>query len=436
MYSNRFFFSKLLYVLDYFFEFYFSIIGVINFNGKHGCQKCNVLGEYNKTFRRMTFPNIDSERRTDASFRARHIKQHHKEVSPFEKLNIDMIYDFPTSDTLHLLDLGVMKKCMLRWVFGEKGYIRKWKKEKIENVSCLLEMCQKYMPNEIHRAVRNLSCLRKWKGLEFRTILLYVGMSVFKDVLNESEYYHFLLLCCAVRICSSEIYNDMLPIAEKMYRSYIQMYIALYGTHLIGSNVHLLAHIVEDMQHSNVKNIIELSTYKYENCLRLLGLTLKHGYLPLEQVSRRILESMQLRPNENIFETKPFSPQVFYADRQGSTRKIIYNKIQISPDIMLSNKQFSNTWFLTKNNDIVKFKFAVKESGKINLFGMIIANKNSFFANPIASSKLKIFISDGKANDELHIFELNSIFAKMICLPYKELFLFMPLIHSLELNFE
>ena len=35
---------------------------------------------------------------------------HHKCTSPLEELEIDMVEDFPVSDSLHLIDLGIMKR--------------------------------------------------------------------------------------------------------------------------------------------------------------------------------------------------------------------------------------------------------------------------------------------------------------------------------------
>lgn len=191
------------------------LVGTVNFNAKHGCQKCTTIGVYCSKFRRVSFPKLDATRRSDNSFRERADEDHHKEKSPFENLKIDMVRAFPTSDSLHLLDLGIMKRCMVRWIFGEKEYKRKWSKNTINNVSNLLENCQQYMPMEIHRAVRNLICVKKWKGLEYRTILLYIGMVVFKDILNNEEYSHFLTLCCAVRICMSSCYKNYWGIAEQ-----------------------------------------------------------------------------------------------------------------------------------------------------------------------------------------------------------------------------
>lgn len=66
---------------------------------------------------RMSFPRIaetDVERarelRTNELFRDRFQPEHHKEFSILEQLPIDMISGFPTSDSLHLLDLGVIKR--------------------------------------------------------------------------------------------------------------------------------------------------------------------------------------------------------------------------------------------------------------------------------------------------------------------------------------
>lgn len=94
------------------------IQGTVLFNHKSGCQQCTTVGEYNREFRNVSFPNIDAKRRTNEEFRNRVQPSHHKEDSPFEELGIDMIRAFPTSDPLHLLELGVMRRCLYRWVFG------------------------------------------------------------------------------------------------------------------------------------------------------------------------------------------------------------------------------------------------------------------------------------------------------------------------------
>lgn len=58
----------------------------------------------------MTFPRINAELRTDTNFRNRSQSEHHKLKSIMEDLPIDMVRSFPTSDPLHLFELGIMKK--------------------------------------------------------------------------------------------------------------------------------------------------------------------------------------------------------------------------------------------------------------------------------------------------------------------------------------
>lgn len=169
--------------IDAKYEIFLST-GTVLFNSKYGCQKCSTVGEYIKDSHRMCFTKLDAPRRTNETFRNRDHPEHHKEKSPFEVLFIDMIASFPTSDPLHLLELGVMRKCLYRWVFGEKSYLRKWSKALIDLVSRLLRQCENDMPVDMHRAVRGLDSLKHWKGLEYRTMLLYVGCVVFKQVIT------------------------------------------------------------------------------------------------------------------------------------------------------------------------------------------------------------------------------------------------------------
>lgn len=157
-------------------------LGTVLFNHRNGCQQCETFGVYSKEFHSMSFPILDSKRRTNQSFRDRTQPQHHKIRSVIEDLPIDMIASFPTSDPLHLLELGVMRKLMYRWVYGNKSYKHKWSKPLVGLMSRLLLQCQKHMPMDIHRAVRSLESLRHWKGLEYRTVLLYVGVVALKEV--------------------------------------------------------------------------------------------------------------------------------------------------------------------------------------------------------------------------------------------------------------
>lgn len=119
----------------------------------------------------MTFTAIDSPKRNNDDFRSKMYGQHHKSDSPLLKLNIDMIEDIPVSDSLHLIDLGLMKRLLIGWRDGNFGtYLTKWSARDIYEVNNFLSECQ--MPAEIHRSVRSLDVLAHWKGSEYRCFFI------------------------------------------------------------------------------------------------------------------------------------------------------------------------------------------------------------------------------------------------------------------------
>lgn len=203
--------------------------GTVNFNHYFGCQKCTAQGVFDKVLRGMSFPNINGTLRNDDSFRSQRQPNHHKTKSLIEKLPVDMIRDFITSDPLHLLELGIMKKYLRRWTNGERGYQFKWQEHEKLLVNAMLVQANYETPSDIHRAVRVLQDLAYWKGTEYRSFLLYFGIIVLKDVVSEAEYNHFLWLFCAVRICSSDHYAEYIPIANILFNEYNEGYCALFG---------------------------------------------------------------------------------------------------------------------------------------------------------------------------------------------------------------
>ncbi|CAB3245038.1 unnamed protein product [Arctia plantaginis] len=96
-----------------------AIIGVCNFNAKHGCLKCVTVGEYSYLSHTVTFPETICHPRTDQEFREKKYGNHHKKDSPLLKLPVDMTQNFPVADSLHLVDLGIMKRLFVVTVILE-----------------------------------------------------------------------------------------------------------------------------------------------------------------------------------------------------------------------------------------------------------------------------------------------------------------------------
>lgn len=253
-------------------------------------------------------------------------------------------------------------------------------------------------------------------------------------MLPDNEFNHFLKLFVAVRIVSCGIYSKYFPIASKLFKKYIEEYALIYGRQDVGSNVHNLCHIIEDMENCNVKNLMEISTYKFENALRMLKLNLKHSNRALEQAVCRTIEQNELTSNSqsNHIQSTKFEPKVsfsFYSEGQK-----LFKKIEFAPNIILSVRNSNNSWFMTKSKEIVKLEYVESNDGlSFKLYGKKIEKKEMFFESPINSMRLDIYECDIKFDDELKAYDLNCIEAKMMCLSYKNKIVLMPILHTLEI---
>ena len=84
------------------------------------------------------------------------------------------------------------------------------------------------------------------KATEFRLILLYIGPLIFKGLLDNDVFEHFLLLHASMRILCC-------PSLSKKYRNTAKLYlqkefdgfISIYGLQSAILNVHNILHIVD-----------------------------------------------------------------------------------------------------------------------------------------------------------------------------------------------
>lgn len=146
--------------------------GIVNHNATQGCQKCTVRGR--RINNRVCYAGTNYPVRTNSEFRSRAIPKHHREDSIVERLPINMIEDFVIADELHLLHLGVMKKCLLMWKDGQVNSSEKWTHANVRTLNEMLKSINNDMPTDIHRSVRGIDCIKFWKGTELRTFLLYL----------------------------------------------------------------------------------------------------------------------------------------------------------------------------------------------------------------------------------------------------------------------
>lgn len=179
-----------------------------------------------------------------------------------------------------------------------KTISRLWSEKDIEEISRSMLRYNETRPIEIHRKIRPLSQIHFFKATEFRTIILYLGIVLFKDFLPRNEYEMFLKMFCAVLICPTKKYAPYLPLARTLFIEYIEVYIATHGVGSITSNIHNLSYVVDDVELFG--ELSTFSAYEFENCLHLMKLLLKQCNKPLEQLARRLHEiALTTRPTSS-----------------------------------------------------------------------------------------------------------------------------------------
>lgn len=415
------------------------IEGVYNSNHRYGCLRCTVEGKHSS--HRMSFPAIDCSLRTDESFRNRLHPEHHKTTTPLEQLPIDMVNDFPTSDPLHLLELGITKTFLSVLKKGRRSQNSSLdiidrpalRDSDMKAINDSLETINSTIPHEIHRSIRSIDNLAYWKGTEFRTFLLYSGMVALKGNIEKELYDHFLILSCAATLCSSETYkkyvvkrNGLPSLTEMLFRDYIEQFITLYGEQTISSNVHNLCHISNDIERFG--NLNHLSTYPFENCLRIIKMDLKKCNRPLEQISRRITERAS-NESSKLFQCKSVSYPILKYPLAGQQNA--FSTINLNSGFQLSCKRLGDKWFLSKDRNIMEMQMVIRNNtGKIMLVAKRIKEKENFFSKPFYSSFINIYLTNGETEEECYC-SLEQILCKMFCMKYETKYVFVPLLHTM-----
>lgn len=319
-------------------------------------------------------------------------------------------------------------RLLLLWIGEVKSYPRSWSNAQIDEISALLLKCNQTKPSDIHRSIRGLSNMKQWKGTEYRTVLLYIGIVLFKDYLSQDEYDLFLHLFCAVTICSAQSYTQYLPVARNLLNEFNELHINVYGEHSMTNNLHLLSHVVDDVEF--LGDLSTISSYPFENALHLIKMRLKQCDRPLQQIARRVHEVSVSNLNKpwNIIKTFPIVSHQISSPHNG----MIFQRIEYKQNVVLSstNENQKDRWFITKQNQIVYFHHVfLTENGYI-IRGSSLRRIEDFFLHPFHSRYINIFSSNGEKNEPT-TFLIDDIKAKFFCMSHKNEFVFIPLLHSL-----
>jgi len=262
------------------------------YTGFWSCTKCTQKGKMVK--KRVCFPETCTER-TDESFffqQEQGADFHHDTPSIISVPGVKPVSSF-VLDPLHLLYLGVMKKLLLFWVFGERTL--KMGRRVCSDISSLLKEIRRYRLIEFARMPLSLEFCTRFIGTEFRIILLYLGPVIFR-LLKPQLYENFLVLHVAVRLLSSEEYCvEFNEYAGALIKNFVTNFKAIYGEEYVSHNIHGCVHIHKDVM--NFGPLEKFSAFRFENFMQKLKKLVRKGEKPLQQVAKRYseMEHVQLR---------------------------------------------------------------------------------------------------------------------------------------------
>lgn len=397
------------------------ILKVKSHTGHSSCTKCEDEGVYLENHHKICFPYSGNFKlRTKESFLDQTDDDYHKGSSLLLKiLDFDPVKNVPL-DYQHLICLGIMRKFLDHlWVFGKPPY-----KLKADQVKLLNDNIVKFanqFPAEFVRRPRGLSELKRWKAVEYRTFLLYLGPIVLKNVLSRKKYSNFMNLHVSIYILSHLLlFNDteqdnMLQFAERLLFHFVEKFNILYGNENMTYNVHNLLHIVEDVKKFGC--VDHISCFKYENFLQNLKKLVRKGDKALPQVVQRITE-MEVAGSEACMSS------ICLRNSLNDLRK---EHVE-GPVLGMWQKQFKelkqgdrllrnygpNRYCQLKSRQIVQIHNFILWQGRYFIIGRTF-NLEDFYSSPCPSSNLKIY-SSSSFDKKLKSWPLEEIENKVVVL--------------------
>lgn len=326
-----------------------------------------------------------------------------------------MIEDFPISDSLHLIDLGVMKRLLRGWRDGDFGkLLTKWRARDTQIVTDFLKLCK--LPTEIHRSVRGLDELHFWKATEFRTFLHYLSVVILPDVLPIEAFEHFLLFFCAVTICSTKNHFLLLDLSQAMFLQFVDTFKKFYGDY-VTSNIHNLCHVTDEVKKFGPLNTF--NSYPFENKLYTIKKMLRDGNKPLAQIANRLQENLSYFQNmTHETKTEVTFPKLL----------VIRGKTCLDYGLFVISQKCQDKYFMTFEHDIIEFKEIVNKK----ILGYKIDNITDIFVKPIKSSLLKMYKSSiPRDNRNTIAIDFSDVQFKFAGTTYNNTLYLIPLLHTL-----
>lgn len=198
-----------------------------------------------------------------------------------------MVSQFPI-DVMYQIDLGVTK--FLLYAFKGRKHSGTPSRQNFKELDKKFKEYSKYTPRDFPRKPRSLNEMYNFKAAEYRQIILYTGLVLFKPYLSTPLYHHLLLLVCAYRTLSGNDFEIKLDIVNGWFSKFVPKFRTFYTK--VGINVHNLLHLTDCVKIFG--SINSFSSYKFENHIQKISRLVRGKKLDINQISNRLAEWRRL----------------------------------------------------------------------------------------------------------------------------------------------
>ncbi len=320
-----------------------------------------------------------------------HIHGHHIHLTILTKIeSFDLVKAVPF-DYMHFLCEGVVKRWLKMLLKGPF----KLSNENIEEISKrLLRIGNKCTPAEFQRKPAPLEDLASWKATQYRMFILYIGVAVLVNMLDEEKYLNITLLTYTIRLMTRKVDNtpDRQNILSKVAKEarecshkYFYDAIRLYTEDFAVYNMHCFTHAW--MDYEEFGPLYGYSCFLFESFLGRLKRMVSSHYEPLMQVVNKYSSLLlpqqfvtqfnrEVDCEEEFFE----NPELINYVRTGKDSEEEYKKMKFRNFILRSDNEQDSHIFVGCN-DCVKIRKIRRNitTGEISLICLCYTQKRSLF---------------------------------------------------------
>jgi hypothetical protein len=239
----------------------------IAFNGKFGCMHClhpTVYRDHKTIYPMMENIQLRTNKRyIEQVTEAENIKGCFKGIKGFSYLSTWI--EFPNNiiiDYMHLSLQGAFKAICNMFFNSENHSLGFYLGRRIIIIDKKLLSIR--LPIEIARSTRSINERVHYKANEWRTILFYLSVPLFKGILPESYFKNLIKYVIFIRLlCQEAITKEEIDDSQKLIISFCKEFQKLYGESYMSFNLHAHLHLPDQVRNYGPLN--KTSCFPFEN---------------------------------------------------------------------------------------------------------------------------------------------------------------------------